>query len=83
MFCGFKIASIILPDSIQEISGRAFAESELSDIKFSSNLTYIGNAAFSNCFNLKQVILPDSVVEIGSNCFYRSGLEEIVVSKNI
>lgn len=83
MFYGFKIASIILPDSIQEISAHAFAVSELSDIKFSSNLTYIGNAAFNNCFNLKQVILPDSVVEIGSNCFYRSGLEEIVVSKNM
>lgn len=83
MFCNSKLASIILPDSIQEISASAFAESELSDIKFSSNLTYIGNEAFRNCFNLKQVILPDSVVEIGSNCFYRSGLEEIVVSKNI
>ena len=83
MFFGFKMASIILPDSIQEISERAFGRSELSDIKFSSNLTYIGRAAFLACDNLKQVILPDSVVEIGSDCFYGSGLEEIVVSKNI
>ena len=83
MFYRSKLANIILPNSIQEISRRAFEGSDLSDITFSSNLTYIDNSAFSNCFNLKQVILPDSVVEIGHNCFYRSGLEEIVVSKNM
>lgn len=83
MFYRSKLANIILPNSIQEISRRAFEGSDLSDITFSSNLTYIDSYAFNNCFNLKQVILPDSVVEIGSNCFYRSGLEEIVVSKNI
>lgn len=83
MFCRSKLANIILPNSIQEISRSAFEGSDLSDITFSSNLTYIDSYAFAECYNLKQVILPDSVVEIGSNCFYRSGLEEIVVSKNI
>lgn len=83
MFCKSKLANIVLPNSIQEISRCAFEGSDLSDITFSSNLTYIDSYAFAECYNLKQVILPDSVVEIGSNCFYRSGLEEIVVSKNI
>lgn len=83
MFYGFKIASIILPDSIQEISRAAFKECDLSNIRFSSNLTYIGSHAFDSCYNLKQVILPDSVVEIGQYGFYQSGLEEIVVSKNM
>lgn len=83
MFCKSKLASIILPDSIREISRHAFAGSDLSDITFSSNLTYIDSYAFAECYNLKQVILPDSVIEIGENCFYRSGLEEIVVSKNM
>ena len=83
MFCKSKLANIILPNSIQEISRRAFEGSDLSDITFSSNLTYIDSYAFAECYNLKQVMLPDSVIEIGENCFYRSGLEEIVVSKNI
>ena len=83
MFYRSKLANIILPNSIQEISRRAFEGSDLSDITFSSNLTYIDSYAFAQCYNLKQVILPDSVVEIGENCFYQSGLEEIVVSKNI
>lgn len=83
MFCNSKLASIILPDPIREISRRAFEGSDLSNITFSSNLTYIDSYAFAECRNLKQVILPDSVIEIGENCFYRSGLEEIVVSKNM
>ena len=83
MFYKSKIGNIILPDSIQEISLCAFEGSELKDIKFSSNLTYIDDYAFTHCYNLKQVALPDSVTHIGSRCFYRSGLEEIVVSKNI
>lgn len=83
MFYRSKLANIILPNSIQEISRRAFEGSDLSDITFSSNLTYIDSYAFDSCYNLKQVILPDSVIEIGENCFYQSGLEEIVVSKNI
>ena len=83
MFYRSKLANIILPNSIQEISRRAFEGSDLSDITFSSNLTYIDSYAFDSCYNLKQVILPDSVVEIGQYGFYQSGLEEIVVSKNI
>lgn len=83
MFYRSKLANIVLPDSIQEISRAAFKECDLSNIRFSSNLTYIGSHAFDGCYNLKQVILPDSVVEIGQYGFCRSGLEEIVVSKNI
>lgn len=83
MFCKSKLATIILPNSIQEISIRAFEGSNLSEIKFSPNLTYIDDYAFTRCSNLKQVILPDSVTHIGSRCFYGSGLEEIVVSKNM
>lgn len=39
-------------------------------VKVPDSVTYIGNLAFSSCFNMTQLILPQRLQEIGNSAFY-------------
>lgn len=65
------VKSVFIPDSVKEIKADAFADStELTTVKFSSNLESIGDTAFYNCENLSSAIrFPESLKKIGDCAF--------------
>lgn len=60
-----KITSIIIPDSVKEISNNAFEFcSGLTTIEIPSGVTAIGMRAFAGCSKLKSIVIPDGITEI-------------------
>jgi len=76
VFSKSDITSIILPRSIKTIEDSAFAESDLSQIKFDehSELTNIGKKAFYGT-NLETIKMPNSVKYVGDSAF--QGCEDL------
>lgn len=65
-----NLTSVIIPDSVTDISGRIFYGcSNLAEIVLPDNLTNIGEFAFAYCNNLTEVIIPDSVTSIDTGAF--------------
>lgn len=83
-FCGAKLQTVNLPDSVTSIGHQAFAEcTTLKNIYIPSGITYIGTQAFFCCKGLKSVKLADKVTEMGDNVFaYCDNLKEVVISEN-
>ena len=70
---------VILPDSMDHIGLRAFAEcNELQSIQIPDSVTEISKEAFSYCRNLSSIILPDSVCSLGDSVFYHCDALEYV-----
>ena len=64
-----QITSIVCPDSLVDITTRAFQNcTALTNIDL-RNVQTISTYAFYQCTNLKQVILPDSVINVGAYAF--------------
>lgn len=61
---GSKAAKIILPRSLREIGGFAFAYSDISEVTLNEGLEAIGANAFANISGrgLSELYLPDSVI---------------------
>lgn len=73
------ITSVVLPDTITEISRGLFSGMfSLQRVQLGNAVTKIDEYAFHQCYNLVECILPDSVTEIGMEAFaYCSKLREI------
>lgn len=71
-FSGFKkITSVVIPDTVAEISTSAFAGCKnLSSIGWPSGLKTVGVSAFSECSSLTEVVLPSGVEELKGQAFY-------------
>ncbi len=68
--CFSKEKSIVIPDTITSIGGRAFAFcSSLEYITIPESVKSIGNAAFNYCRSLKQITIPYSVENIDTFVF--------------
>lgn len=61
--------TITIPNSVQSIGIRSFAETSITDVNFSQNITEIANYGFYNCSNLNKIILPDSLTTLGAYSF--------------
>ena len=77
-FCGSALASITFPVSLTEIGNYAFesvfSEGEtVIDFTALSNLTPVGEGAFSNCAAIKKIELPSSVEYVGKYAFLKTG----------
>ena len=72
-FAGVTFANTIvsLPTSVTGIMEYAFMHSNITSINLGelSNLTTIGNEAFSDCKGLTEVTLPASITNMGSSVF--------------
>lgn len=71
-FIGDSLRSLTLPDGVQTLGDKTFANSEsLTSVKFPSRLQTLGDEAFSNCESLSSVELPDGLQHIGARAFYQ------------
>ena len=68
-FSGVCYQKIILPKGLKTIGKKAFYESFIKQVIFSTTVTEIQESAFENCVNLKKVNLPSSVTVIGKAAF--------------
>ena len=85
-FARKDIISVTIPDSITEIGQNTFNNcSELKEVMISenSNLTSIGNNAFSGNSSLESIYIPKGVTSIGDSAFNNCGaLDSIRVAEN-
>lgn len=63
-----SLTSDIDLSSLNEIPDKAFFQTPISSVKFSDNLTIIGEAAFQGC-NLSEITLPKTLQEIDYAAF--------------
>ncbi len=71
-FAGAKgFAEIILPEGVEKIGERAFAESSIEQILIPDGVTDIGTGAFYNCVDLVSADVSDGVTEIADYLFWR------------
>ena len=64
-----KTGHIVIPDGVQEIGERAFANSKVESITFPDSLRRIGYEAFVHCTRLNQIDFGRGIKEIGKTAF--------------
>ncbi|MDD6808198.1 MAG: leucine-rich repeat domain-containing protein [Oscillospiraceae bacterium] len=79
------ITSLYMPSGIIKVGNRACDSClNLSEITFSSNISTIGNYAFSNTTSFNDAItLPLPLNSIGQGAFYKSGISSVIIQKNL
>jgi len=77
-----NLETIILPDTVTDIDGRAFAACHaLKSIRLPEGLKHLGYQAFSGNYGLKKITFPESLVNIDGNPFSWSTMPKITISK--
>lgn len=67
---GQEVKDLVIPESVKEISGRAFSKfASLTSVTIPQGVTSIGASAFSSCSGLTAVYIPQSVTSIGNYAF--------------
>lgn len=66
----FISTDIVIPDSVVNISNRAFANTNISKLKLGAGVVNIINDAFENCKDLFYVYLNKKLSFVGENAFY-------------
>ena len=57
---------------------------QVASLTLPAGMTYIGEAAFAGCSNLKEVSFPESLASIGQSAFYNcSGLTALTMPKDL
>ena len=73
-----NVTKLIIPESIETISKKAFFESRIEEITIEGNITTIEDQTFSHCINLKKISLPNTIEIINYRAFYHcEKLEDI------
>jgi BspA type Leucine rich repeat region (6 copies) len=63
------LTNVIIPNSVTNIDGGAFAVSGLTSVTLGNNIGNIGPGAFEYCQSLTSIIIPNSVTNIGGAAF--------------
>ncbi|EAX99460.1 surface antigen BspA-like [Trichomonas vaginalis G3] len=76
-----SLQTIEIPDTIQYINARAFADSGIENITFLGNppIKKIGANTFNGATKLRYITLPHSIEEIGTNAFESTNLSTFTV----
>ena len=64
-----RTGHIVIPDGVQEIGRRAFANSKIESVTFPDSLRKIGSEAFMHCIRLNQIDFGCGIKEIGKTAF--------------
>ncbi len=78
-FYGVKNMGAILLPQVVSIGKSAFANTGSATVAFGSQLTTIGEEAFSGCDKIQYLSIPNSVTTIGYRAFYQTNLTELSV----
>lgn len=79
-----NVNNVIMPNSVKEIGVNAFANSALTDIKFSNNLTMFKRDSFTGITGITKLRLPESSTYFAPSVFSSMpNLEEIYFGKNV
>jgi len=80
-----ELTSIIIPDSVKEISAYAFIHCiGITSIVIPESVVEIGSYAFNGCTGLTSVVIPDSVSNLGGYVFGGcTGLTSVKISDKI
>jgi len=71
---------VTLPDSLTEIGGSAFAESNVRTVIGGKNVKHIGDQAFYRCQYLRDYQLPEALETIGEKAFYEVAITKAELS---
>lgn len=82
-FANTEITELTFPEIFPNISKRAFAFMKLENVNFSSDLSVIGEEAFSANLQLKSVTIPSTVSEIGARAFSDGELENLTIHEGV
>ena len=70
-FCGARITSIVIPQTVSRISYECFSHCTfLGSVTLPEGLTSIGSYCFDDCTSLSSVTFPESIKSIREYCFY-------------
>jgi hypothetical protein len=64
-----RLESVLLPDGLETIGERAFADNILHQVSFPSSIKTIGDGAFTDNPDLRSVELPDNLFSAAANAF--------------
>ena len=81
-FQGNLLEKLTLPDSVIELSERAFFGNKLTEIEFSNSLKSIGNSAFMQN-QLKEIEIPSNVEEIQEGAFKTNLLTNVILHEGL
>lgn len=79
---GDNIKTLVIPDTVTEISWNAFEYAPLQAIHLPKSLTMIGDSAFAES-TLQSITIPDSVHTIGKRAFLNANIKKIKLSKSL
>ena len=81
---GLSADSYCIPEGIQIIGDKAFADCALNSVSIPNTVTRISDMAFCGCTSLTSIIIPDSVTYIGDNAFYNcNSLTNITIPDSV
>ena len=62
-----RLASVTLPEGLEEIGLYAFYQSDIGSVTFPSSLRTVHQGAFSDCKSLKTVVLNEGIEVLGTD----------------
>ena len=79
------LTSVILPKTVQEINANAFKNTALEQIILPKNVSFIGEAALTECVNLKSIDLSEtSLTTLSAHLFENCiKLSSVILPKNL
>lgn len=79
-----KNGSVIIPEGVMGIKGKAFFGCSIESITFPATIQRIGNKAFANCKHLKRIELPEGLLYLGKKAFdHCKALSSVIVPSSL
>ncbi len=75
--------SVVLESSTEGIAGKAFENSNVTEVKLNDGLKFIGDSAFNGCAHLTSIDIPASVESIAYAAFASTGLRTVVIPDSV
>ncbi len=71
------VKKILMPDTIETIGKKAFANNKITEMVLSEKLKSIGDNAFEDCTQLNWIYIPKSVKTIGQSLFKNNTIVKV------